>query len=172
MTVGKNSCYFRILLGPNVHSKRNISMSAIIWGPCICNCNIFFGFSFCFVRILGVLFEKFIFTESFIYKVFFKFFINIMEIVKYGDEILKDLKLLIDLCSRASFTNTIVIHLFIRSWFEKMSSRHLHSQTIRARDRNFWHNIHQPLCVMWHMSSVTYHMSGVSCHMSGVTYDL
>ena len=52
----------------------------------------------------------------------------------------------------------------------------VHTQTMRARDLQFWHNVHQPLCVTWHMSFPTCHMSGVrckvshvSCHMSPLT---
>ena len=53
--------------------------------------------------------------------------------------------------------------------FVQTSSKHLLSQTIRARDLTFLHNVHHPLCVTWHVSYVTCHMSGVRCHMSGVT---
>ena len=52
------------------------------------------------------------------------------------------------------------------------SSRHLHTQTIRARYLTFLLNIHHPLCVTWHMSYVTCDMSSVRCHMSCVTCNI
>ena len=53
------------------------------------------------------------------------------------------------------------------------------TKTTRARYLKFWHNVHHPLCVMWHMSCFTFHMSyvrcqvsHVRCHMSSVTCHL
>ena len=40
------------------------------------------------------------------------------------------------------------------------------SQTVRARDLQFSHNIHFTLCVQCLMSGVTYQVSHVRCHMS------
>ena len=42
------------------------------------------------------------------------------------------------------------------------------SQTVRARDLQFSHNIHYTLCVQCHMSGDTYQVSHVRCHMSCV----
>ena len=47
-------------------------------------------------------------------------------------------------------------------WFVKISSKYLHSQTIRAKELKFLEKVHQPL-------PVTYHVSCVTCHMSHVT---
>ena len=46
-----------------------------------------------------------------------------------------------------------------------MSSKQFHSQTVRARDLKFWHNVHHPLCAEWHMSYITCQVSGVRCPM-------
>ena len=51
----------------------------------------------------------------------------------------------------------------------KLSSRYFHTQTVKARDLNFWHNIHQTMYVTWHMSYVKCHMSGVTFQLSYVT---
>jgi len=45
------------------------------------------------------------------------------------------------------------------------SLKHHHSQTIRARDLTFWHNVH-------HLSRVMCHVSHVNCHLSPVTRHL
>ena len=50
-------------------------------------------------------------------------------------------------------------HLLGNSSFVKISSKYLHTQTIRARDRS---------CVICHASRVTCDMSPVTCHMSHV----
>ena len=57
----------------------------------------------------------------------------------------------------------------------KISSKHLHSQTVRARELNFFETVHLPPPVMCnvshvtcHMSCVTFHMSHVMCHISCV----
>ena len=44
--------------------------------------------------------------------------------------------------------------LQVHSSIVKISSRHLHSQTIMARDLKFWDYVHHPGCVMCHMSGV------------------
>ena len=63
--------------------------------------------------------------------------------------------------SRGCSTNTFNINSFIHwvtesSFFSKTSKYHK-SQTVRARDMNFWDNVHHPLFVMCHMSCVAYH---------------
>ena len=50
-----------------------------------------------------------------------------------------------------------LIHSATKSSFVTMSSKHLQSQTIKARDMKFLEKVHHPLCVI-------YHMSGVRCH--------
>ena len=47
--------------------------------------------------------------------------------------------------------------------FSSQSSKHHNSQIVRARDLKFLHNVHHPLCVMWHASNVTCHMWHVMC---------
>ena len=44
----------------------------------------------------------------------------------------------------------------------EISSEHLHSQTIRARELKFWENVHPPPCVTCHMSRVRSQVSWVS----------
>ena len=58
-----------------------------------------------------------------------------------------------------------VIDSLNRSWFVKISSRHFNTQAIRARDPEFWHNVHHLLFVTWHMSYVMCLMSCVTCHV-------
>ena len=43
------------------------------------------------------------------------------------------------------------------SRMKAQSSKHHNSQTVRARDLKFWHNVCHPLCVMCHLSRVTCH---------------
>ena len=52
-----------------------------------------------------------------------------------------------------------------QSSFVKISSKHLHSQTVRARELKFWFTSPYMLCVMCHISSVPCHMSYVTCHV-------
>ena len=47
-----------------------------------------------------------------------------------------------------------------------------HSQTLRARDLQFLHDIHHTLVAMCLVSHVRCHMSLVMCHMSLVTYHM
>ena len=51
----------------------------------------------------------------------------------------------------------------------KISSKHLHSQTVRDRVMKFWHNVHKPMFVTWHKSYVTCHISHVFCQVSLVS---
>ena len=59
--------------------------------------------------------------------------------------------------------------------FVNISTRHLHSQTVRARELTFWDKVHPPPVTchmshfMWNMSRVTCHVSHVTCRMSCVT---
>ena len=50
------------------------------------------------------------------------------------------------------------LHKLIKSAFAKIPSKHLYSQTIRARELKFWCNVHHPL------------FSSVRCHMSHVIF--
>ena len=67
-------------------------------------------------------------------------------------------------------------HYLSQCSFSSQSSRHHKSQIVRARELNFWENVHPSPCVTCHMSHVmcymscvTCHVSHVRCHMSGVT---
>ena len=57
------------------------------------------------------------------------------------------------------------IHSFGNSSFVKISSNHLHSQTIRARELTVWEKVHLPSPV----SCVTCQVSHVTCQLSYVT---
>ena len=58
----------------------------------------------------------------------------------------------------------------VNHWsFSSKYSKHHKSQTVRARDLQFWHNVNHLLCVMCQMSFVMCHMSYVTYHMSHVT---
>ena len=72
------------------------------------------------------------------------------------------------ICVAVSFTNTSVTHQLTYSSFVVVSSKHLHSQTVRARKLKFWEKVHLPPPVTCHMSHVACHMSHVTCHMSHV----
>ena len=50
----------------------------------------------------------------------------------------------------------------------KRSSKHLHSQAVRARKLTFWEKGHLHPHVICHMSYVICHMACVTCHMSHV----
>ena len=56
-----------------------------------------------------------------------------------------------------------------KSSFVTISLRHLHSQTVSARELKFLEKVDLPPPVTCHMSHVTCHMSCVICHMSLVT---
>ena len=66
------------------------------------------------------------------------------------------------------------IHSLRHWWFVKISSKHLHFQTIRAKELTFWEKVHHPphvtLRVTYHMSHVTCHVSRVMYHVSHVTW--
>ena len=51
----------------------------------------------------------------------------------------------------------------------KLSSVHLHSQTVRARELKFWEKVHLLPRVICHVSHAMCHVSCVPCHMSCVT---
>ena len=55
------------------------------------------------------------------------------------------------------------IHSFMECSFSSRSSRNHKSQIIRAREMNFWENVHPPLYVTCHK------LHGL-CQVSGVTY--
>ena len=59
-----------------------------------------------------------------------------------------------------------LIDWFLNPPFSSKYSKYHTSQTIRARDLQFWDNLHQPLCVTCHMLHVTCH---VKCHVLCVT---
>ena len=44
-----------------------------------------------------------------------------------------------------------------------ISSKHWHSQTIKARELTFWENVHFPPSVTFYASNVTYYVSHVMC---------
>ena len=52
----------------------------------------------------------------------------------------------------------------------KISSKHLHSQTVRARKLKFSKKVHLPPPVMCYLSHVTCHMSHVTCPISCLTF--
>ena len=58
--------------------------------------------------------------------------------------------------------------LLIQSWFVEIYSKHSQSQAGRARELEFWENVHPTQRVMCHMSRVTCHLSHITCHMSDV----
>ena len=58
----------------------------------------------------------------------------------------------------------LVGHIFVI-----ISSKHLHSQTVWARDFSFWGNVPLPPCVNV-TCQVLCHMSGITWHMSHVTF--
>ena len=70
--------------------------------------------------------------------------------------------------SMSGSTNTYLIKPCIQLSFSSKSSRHLHFQTVWARDLTFLENVHLSPSVTCQMSIVTCHMSHVKCHMSGV----
>ena len=50
----------------------------------------------------------------------------------------------------------------------KISLIHCQSQTERARELEFWENVHPTLCVTCHVSHVTCHQARVTCQLSPV----
>ena len=50
--------------------------------------------------------------------------------------------------------------------FVKISSKHLYSQTIKAREPHLSHDMCHMSCVTCHVSRVTCQVSHVTCHMS------
>ena len=55
------------------------------------------------------------------------------------------------------------------SSFVKISSKHPHSQIVRARELKIWKNAQLPPSLTCHVSHVTCHISHVTCHVSHVT---
>ena len=60
----------------------------------------------------------------------------------------------------------------------EISSKHLHSKTVKAMELKCLDNVHHSLCVTCHMSGVLFqvsgvrfHVLGVRCQVSGVTGD-
>ena len=63
----------------------------------------------------------------------------------------------------------------LKSFFVKISSEYLHSQTVKARELEFCENLPPPAmcpmsCVTCHVSHFMFHMSHVTCHMSCVFF--
>ena len=50
--------------------------------------------------------------------------------------------------------------------FSSKSLKYQKSQTVRARERKFWENVHPPQNVPCHLSLVTCHVSHVTCNVS------
>ena len=71
-------------------------------------------------------------------------------------------------CSTNTSSNTDSL---INSFFVEISSKHLHSQTVRARELKFWPKVHLPPPVSWHVSHIPYHMSHVTFSSSFVIWD-
>ena len=65
--------------------------------------------------------------------------------------------------SRNIFVIDSLIHSFIQSSFSPKPSKNQFTKTIRARELNFFENVHPP-------PGVTCHVSSVRCHMPGVTF--
>ena len=63
-------------------------------------------------------------------------------------------------CSRGCSTYTSVIDWFIK-WehFSFKPSYHHYTQTVRARELNFWENVHPPPCVRCQVSVVSFFLS-------------
>ena len=59
-----------------------------------------------------------------------------------------------------------LIEILTGSSFMEISSKHHHSQTVRARELTFWEKVHLSPPVTCHVLNVTCHMSHVTCHMS------
>ena len=53
-------------------------------------------------------------------------------------------------------THLLITHLLIRSSFVKISSKPSNFQTIRARDLNFWVNVHHPLSIVHQSFSIVF----------------
>ena len=62
------------------------------------------------------------------------------------------------------------MHSLSRSWFVKISSKHHKSQTLRARELEFWENVHPLQHVTCNMSHVMFHMSHVMYPMPWVKF--
>ena len=58
------------------------------------------------------------------------------------------------------------IYCLSESSFTSKSSKHLHSQTVRARGLKFWEDVHCSSPSTCHVSCVMCHMSCVTCKMS------
>ena len=72
-------------------------------------------------------------------------------------------------CSQGCSTNTFVID-WLPEWpFSPKLSKHLYSQTVRARELIFWENVHPPPCVTYRASRVRFQVSGARCPVSCVT---
>ena len=68
------------------------------------------------------------------------------------------------------FYKHLVINSLTDLSFSSISSNHLLSKIIKARELFFLENNNLPLII--HVSYVTCHVSGVMCHMSHVTYPI
>ena len=63
----------------------------------------------------------------------------------------------------------LLINSLIKSAFSSKPSKHHYTQTVRARELNFWENVHPPPSVTFQVSCVTCQVSCVRCHVSGIT---
>ena len=63
-------------------------------------------------------------------------------------------------------TPSALVNYFSKSAFVEISSKHLHSQFVRAKELKFLENVHR---TMYHMSHVMCHVSWVMGHMSHLT---
>ena len=73
-------------------------------------------------------------------------------------------------CTRGCLINTVkILFIHLISSFSSKSSKHLHPQSILARDLNFWEAIQCSPPSMGHMSHVTGHVSYLTFHVSHIT---
>ena len=64
-----------------------------------------------------------------------------------------------------------LIESFIQSFFSYKLSKHYYTQTVIARERKFWEDVHPPTichmsCVRWQVSGYRCQVSHVACHVS------
>ena len=54
--------------------------------------------------------------------------------------------------------------------FVKLSSKHIHYQTVRARNLQFWDNVHHPPCVRCQISGVRSLLTWVMFHVALISF--
>ena len=75
--------------------------------------------------------------------------------------------------ARAVLQTALSLIESLTEWsFPSRSYKHHNAQTIRARELQFWENVHPTTCVSCHLSHVTCLISYVTCHMSSVKCQL